>query len=178
MFPNTRCGSVAAAWRSCPALASPTSSAPTNRTRRIWRLTCGEMPSELPRCGWTSLKATCTWPGIFPWRWALLNLLVSTSGLNLMYYSILCILSVVLICVQSSTESSKVSWCRAFLFKQNQWIRFLRNAKNCENRASSNYSLVVWSRWRSSVSNQQLFCIHCCFTPRLSLWYSTLTWWF
>lgn len=66
---QTRCGSVAAALRSCLVLASPTSSVLINLTPRIWRLTCDETPSEWRRFGWMSSKATCTWRGTSPWRW-------------------------------------------------------------------------------------------------------------
>lgn len=69
LFACIRCGSAAAASRSCPVLASPTSSAPINLTPRTSPLMSDATPSGWQRFGWMSSKATSTWPGTFPWRW-------------------------------------------------------------------------------------------------------------
>lgn len=69
LFAPARCGSVEGAWRCCLAPGSPTSSGRTNPTRRIWPRTSAGTRSGWPRSGWTSSRATSTWPGTSPRRW-------------------------------------------------------------------------------------------------------------
>lgn len=62
------CGSVAGAWRSCPAHGLPTLSGPTNPTQRTSPPTSAGTLSGWLKSGWMNLKATSTWHGTYPRR--------------------------------------------------------------------------------------------------------------